>query len=608
MTVRKNVDVLIVGGGSTGLTASMLLSSYGVSSFLVSKYPQTSRLPKASLLAIKTMEIFRELGLEDAIRERATPPKYMRYTGMYAGLAGPSEDYNRPIVRLGYWDQAGEDPDWRAASTVSQANLMQSELEPLMRARAEELAPGCVAFHQNFQSFEETDDGILATIEDRDTGEPYQVVARYLLGCDGGRVLGAQLGVEMEGHLNVATNISVHFSADLSHCYRDSEALLTTIFNPDVGVPCALVTVGPRRWGSKSTEWVSHMLSFPGDRLLLDNDEAVSMMRRCLGLQDVPLEIHVVNHWPLDAVVASRYRTGRAFLLGDAAHRMPPAGGHGLNSAVQDAYNLCWKLASVLNGGAAESLLDTYESERRLLAQHVVATAFKSYQGNKDFALAVGLSPQNTPEVNWANVRTIWDNGPEGEAARERVKRVVPKILPNANPLNLNFGYTYHDGAVVAQGSTEPYLPDPLGTFQPSTRPGCSLPDRWVANLGGLCALGDLVGQGRFVLIAGEDGRDWVDAARRVAKERRIGLDAFTVGDGGADWLDARNAWIRVREHGRSGAILVRPDRFVAWRAMQGSVDPAADLHAAFERLLDLRPPQKLRNQKLQKLREDLVQ
>jgi 2,4-dichlorophenol 6-monooxygenase len=183
----------------------------------------------------------------------------------------------------------------------------------------------------------------------------------------------------MNGHLAVATSIAVHFSADLSPWYRDSEALLTTIMNPDVGFPCALVANGPDQWGARSKEWVAHLLSFAGDHKRLDDEASIALMRRCLGIPDLDIEVHIVNRWPLDAVVASRFRWGRVFVLGDAAHRMPPAGGHGLNTAIQDAYNLAWKLAAVLKGTAADDLLDTYESERRPVAQHTVATAFAGW-------------------------------------------------------------------------------------------------------------------------------------------------------------------------------------------------------------------------------------
>lgn len=583
MSIRENADVLIIGGGASGLAASMLLSSYGVSTHLVSKYPKTSNLPKAHVISIKTMEIFRELGLEPEIRAICTPPENMRYAGYYAGFAGDGEDYGRVITRIGAWGRGGQDLEWAAASSVNTANLMQSRLEPLMKARAEALAPNTVFFNRNFLGFVEEGDGVVATIEDRATGETYEIGARYMLACDGGRVIGPQLGIQMEGHLAVATSISVHFSADLSAYFKDVEALTCVIMNPDTGIPCVLVPMGPKDWGAQSSEWLVHLVSFAGDHKVMEDAAAVATLKACLGLPELDLKVHVINRWPLDAVVASSFQSGRVFLLGDAAHRMPPAGGHGMNSAIQDAYNLCWKLAMVLRGGANESLLGTYERERRPFAQHVVSTAFTGWQKNRDLAAAIGFSPRHSPQENWANMRAIWGEGPAGDAARRRVARSLTGLLPNFDSLNVGFGYTYGSGALVPDGTPEKTSIDPLIIYQPSTRPGHSLPHAWVEDLVGRTALGDLVGGGRFVLIAGEAGQAWCDAAAAVAKARNVPLEAFTVGGTEGDWLDIRHAWALLREHGPEGAVLVRPDRFIAWRAMGATENPQAELEAVFD-------------------------
>ena len=345
----QEADVLIVGGGASGLTASLLLSSYGVGTLLVSKYAETSTLPKAHLLSCKTMELYRELGIEAAIREKSTPPENMRYAGWFAGLAGPTPDHGRQIARLAAWGRGHQDADWRRASATPYANLMQSRLEPLLKRHAEARAPDTIRFNHQFLSLEQDADGVTAAIEDRSTGETYHVRARYLLACDGGRVVGPLLDVEMEGHLAVATSVSVHFSADLSRWARDPEVLIRTTLNPDTGVPFVMVAVGPDDWGTASREWVLHFISLPGDHKTYDEAETLAAMRAGLGLPDFSPIIHVINRWPLDAVVASRFRVGRSFILGDAAHRMPPSGGHGLNSAVQDTYNLLLEAG----GGAA---------------------------------------------------------------------------------------------------------------------------------------------------------------------------------------------------------------------------------------------------------------
>lgn len=586
----RNVDVLIVGGGASGLTASLLLSSYGVDSLLVSKYAECSTLPKAHLLSLKTMEMYRELGLEDQIRARSTPPENMRYVGWYAGIAGPTPNHGREIARLGAWGRGHQDEDWRRASASPYANLMQSRLEPMLRKEAEARAPGAVNFNHNFVSLEEDADGVVATIEDRTSGENYQVRARYLLACDGGRAVGPQLGVTMEGHLAVATNVSIHFSADLSQSARDPEVLIRTIFNPDVGVPCVLVPVGPDRWGPESEQWVLHFISLPGDYKDYTRDEALAKMRLVLGLPELEPEIHVINRWPLDAVVASHFRVGRTFIIGDAAHRMPPSGGHGLNTAVQDCYNLCWKIASVLNGEADPTLLDSYETERRPVAERTVASAFHNWHNARTFGASLDFGGGRSPEDMWRSFQMLWDGeGPEADAFRHRARGGLTSNLTIYNHLNINFGHEYAQGAIIPGDAAPPEPIDPVEqvqNYRSSTRPGCSVPHATLEDMHSSYPLGDKLGFGRWVLIAGEDGEPWCDAARAIAAERGVKLEAARLGIVSGDWLDMRREWLGRREIGPGGAILVRPDRFIAWRSIDAAADPAATLADVFDRLL----------------------
>ena len=585
-------EILIVGGGASGLTSSLLLSSYGIDTLLVSKYPHTSTVPKAHLLSIKTMEMMRELGLEPELRAMSTPAENMRYAGWFAGVAGPTKDHGREIARMAAWGFGHQDADWQGASAVAYANLMQARFEPLLKRHAEARAPGSVRFNHSFLSCEQDSNGVVATIEDRARGENYRIRARTLLACDGGRVVGPQLGVEMVGQLGVATTVSVHFSADLSAIAGTPDVLIRTIFNPDVGTPCVLVPVGPDNWGPRSEEWVMHFMSFPGDHKQFTDEEAIQAVRAGLGLPDFNPVVHMVNRWPLDAVVASHFRVGRCFMLGDAAHRMPPAGGHGLNTAVQDCYNLCWKLAAVSRGQANESLLDSYEAERRPVAEATVASAFANWTRARSFALALGFLPTRTATERWESLRLLWDGqGAEADAFRRTVRNAHAAHTATYNHLNINFGYTYADGAMVAEPPADPPPADQIQSYRPSTRPGCSTPHAMLEDLWGRTPLGDLLGHGHFVLIAGEDGEMWREAAMRVAAERDMLLDVVVIGPRDGDRLDMRLQWERVREFGPTGAILVRPDRFVAWRAMSAPQSPYAALDAAFTRILRSRTP-----------------
>lgn len=587
----KQTDVLIVGGGATGLTASMLLSTYGVKNLLVSKYKQTSPLPKAHLLSIKTMEIYRELGVEAAIREQSCPEENMRYVGWYAVLSGASPDHGREIARLGAFGRGREDLAWRAVSDQGYANLPQARLEPLLRARAEALAPDAVHFYHEFRSFREADDGVVATIVDRESGEPYEVRARYLLACDGGQSVGAQLGIEMEGQAAVATTISVHFSADLSQAagaVHSDDVLNRTILNPDTGEPGVLVPMGPQAWGSQSREWVFNMIAAPGDHKLDDDTAAVAKLRNTLGIEKLDVQVHQITRWPLNAVVAARFRVGHAFILGDAAHRMPPAGAHGLNTAVQDSYNLCWKIAAVLQGSASDALLDTYEAERKPVARATVDSAYENWQNAWRIAASFGFSPKQSPEENWRNLRLQWAEGPESDAARHRATAGISIALSTYNHLNFNFGYTYAQGALVPDEIPAPVPLDRDGDFRSSTKPGHSLPHVWLEDMHGRYSINEVVGRGRFLLIAGEQGQAWCEAACRLAAKYGIALEAFTVGVHEGDRFDFRCEWLRNREFGPGGAVLVRPDHFIAWRAMDLARDPVQMLDTAFKKVLAL--------------------
>src|SRR5262245_17644284 len=196
MTTDVTVPVLIVGGGGAGLTCSMLLSQLGVETLLVNALPTTSTLPKAHVLNQRTMEILRDVGVAAPIYERGTPLEHMRATAWYAGFAGPTADHGRRFARMEAWGAGSTDPDWAAASPCAQTNLPQIRLEPILRARAEALAPGRVRFHHELLSLEQDADGVSAVVADKDAGTEYRVRARHLLACDGGRTVGRLLGVD----------------------------------------------------------------------------------------------------------------------------------------------------------------------------------------------------------------------------------------------------------------------------------------------------------------------------------------------------------------------------------------------------------------------------
>src|SRR5271157_5758980 len=424
MTVEET-PVLIVGGGGAGLTSSMLLARLGVEHLLVSARAETSDLPKAHVLKQRAMEILEDVGAAEEIARRGTPAQNMAATAFYAGFAGPSDEYGRRLARLECWGAGGADESWRSASPWIQQNLPQIRLEPLLKARAEELSPGRIRFGHELAGLEQDADGVRATVRDNASGREYVVRCQYLLGADGGRRVASLTGTGYEGLGVVTQTATLHVSADFSPWARDPDVLIRWIFSPQAGVLVVMVPMGPQRWGPSSEEWVIH-LNYPvGDPRAQSDAQVEADARQALGVPDLPMTIHKITRWSVEAVMASAFLAGRVLLLGDAAHRHPPTGGLGLTSAIHDAQNLCWKLALVLAGHASPELLDTYQAERRPVDERNAQRSLENAVNHFAIGAALGISHESTPEQNMELLRRMWSGRPEDAGHRSAVLRAM---------------------------------------------------------------------------------------------------------------------------------------------------------------------------------------
>lgn len=592
---RIDVPVLIVGGGGAGLTASMLLSQLGVETLLVSALPTTSVLPKAHVLNQRSMEILTDVGVADEIYRRGTPPEQMRYSAYYIGLAGHDPIYGREIGRMESWGAGGLDLDWAAASACRQANLPQIRLEPILKARAEALAPGRVRFNTELIDIEHDEDSVAATVRDKATGTDTLVRARYVLACDGGRTIGRRLGVELQGPRDVMRIVSVYMSADLSRWARDSEVLIRWLWIPQRGIFSTLVPMGPDHWGPESEEWVFHLNYDTHDTRAIDDAQVVADMKDALGLPQLDAKVHVVSRWSLEGILADRFQVGRVFMVGDAAHRHPPTGGLGLNSAIHDAHNLCWKVAAVLTGHAGEELLTTYEAERRPVDARNVQRSMENGLNHVVVGEAMGFSREANADANLSGLRRALGDVADDIPHRRRALAAIATQSMEFREHCVEYGQTYTSRAIISPasaGDTEgaplpPPVSDDVRLYVPSTRPGSPLPHAELEDLDGhRLPLMNLVQPGEFLLIAGEDGEAWCEAARQIAETSRIRLRAVRIGHLEGDYRDPRCTWLRHREIRPQGALLVRPDRFVAWRSIDGSTNPTGELHSAISRIL----------------------
>lgn len=586
-----HVPVLIVGGGGAGLTSSVLLARLGISSLLVTRYPETTKLPRGHILNQRSMEIFADMGVAPEIRAKSTPPHHMRGVAYYSGLAGggPEDGHGRLLGFVEAWGAGYTDPDYIAASPEAIANLNLLHSEPLLKAHAERYPEATLRFHHELIGLEQDADGVTSTILNRETGETYTVRSSYLLGADAGRTVGELAGAKVTFHERLRKLVSLYLSVDLSEYFPSDDSILTWFFNPEypdhLDYGSVLLPLGPTQWGRHSEEWLLAV-----SRPDLDGSQPEKMLqwaREALGIPDLDPEVLGVSEWHLERFLLDDFRVGRVFMIGDAAHRLPPSGGLGLNSAVQDAYNLCWKLAAVLNGRAGDGLLDTYNAERRPVNKTNIETATRSVGNQMWMAEALGVSTEKSVEENWAELRKFWeDDLPGAEERRHRFNRWLGDSTLEYHQHNVDFGYTYDSAAIVADGTPAPVSPDPVRLHQASSRPGHALPHAWVERAGRRLALRELIHGGHFVLIAGESGQAWVEAAEKVAQQRNIPLRAARVGLGDVDLIDVRLAWQRNRAISSEGALLIRPDGYVAFRSIDAVDNPVTKLSTVFDQVL----------------------
>ena len=470
----------------------------------------------------------------------------MSATAFYAGFTGPDPAYGRRLARLESWGAGGADDFWRAASPWRQLNLPQIRLEPLLKARAEELSPGRIRFGHELIDLEQDGEGVRALIRETASGREYVVDCEYLLGADGGRRIPGLIGVDYEGLGVVTQTATLHVSADFSRWAKDPDVLIRWIFSPQAGVLVVMVPMGPDHWGPDSEEWVIH-LNYPVDCAQSDA-QVEADARGALGIGDLPMEIHKITRWSVEAVIASAFRAGRVFLLGDAAHRHPPTGGLGLTSAIHDAQNLCWKLAAVLAGNASPALLDTYEAERRPVDQRNCQRSLENAINHFGIGAALGLSPGEHLGGEHGAATAAVERPPEDAELRASVLRAMRASRWSSSEHNVEYGYSYESAAVVPDGT--PGRRRSTMSASTSPLPGRARPCRTRGSTRGRIRRRDhgLVAPGRFVLIAGEDGEAWCEAAEQLAAEARPPARRTADRPPRRRPVDPRCAWLRQRE------------------------------------------------------------
>ncbi|MEZ3179662.1 FAD-dependent monooxygenase [Streptomyces pimonensis] len=550
---EHRTPVLIVGGSLVGLSMSLFLGRLGVPHTLVERHAGTSIHPRGRGNNVRTMELFRTAGLEQRIGRAASV-----LADNHGILQAPSL-----VGDEGEWLLQEIDPGGGIArfSPSGWCLCSQNDLEPVLLEGARELG-GDLRFGTEMMSFDQDAEGVTVLVKSRETGEHTRIRADYLVAADGPRSpVRESLGIGRNGPGDLFHNVSLTFtSRGLAGVVGDRRFIVCYLTDPDADG--ALLPVDNRE------RWVFHVPWHPehGETLEEFTDErCVAHIRKAVGVPDLDVEITGRAAWHAAERVAERYADGRVFLAGDSAHEMSPTGAFGSNTGIQDAHNLAWKLAAVLGGWAAPGLLESYDAERRPVAE---ATSARASSRSSEHS-----HPGYTPAPG-----APAPGGPGGPGAGG-------PGMKGGGILNVALCYRYPRGAVLGADPAAPVIPDGVML---TGEPGSRAPHMWLDRSGTRISTLDLYERSCVLLSAANGACDWHTAAAEVAKDLSVPLDAYRVGDGpdaelapedGADW---------ARAHGitADGAVLVRPDGFVAWRSEGPVPDPAGVLREVVATLL----------------------
>ena len=580
--VGMETDVLISGSGPAGLSTAINLTTYGIRPTLITKYRWVAPTPRAHLTNQRTFEIFRDLGMEADALAQAIP-----YTKM------PNLLFSRTLAgqEFGRLRFADNNPDYygnyRESSPCIFADLPQNRLEPILLAHA--LSRGAnILFETEYLRSVQDDKGVTTTVLDRTTGEQRTIYSKYLVGADGGQSrIAAELKLPFVGEAALAYSANILFEADLSQYvdYRPGALYFFARTAVDPGGAGLGILRAIRPWH----EWLLIKSYISGQKEAeLTEADALELVRSHLGDTSVPIRITSIDPWEQNSLYATRYSDRRVFCVGDAVHRHVPSNGLGSNTAIQDGYNLAWKLGLVLQGKAGPLLLDSYDAERVPVGEQVVKRATQSLGEYAPILEVLGLADASSPEKSVAILDSMSANTPEAAARRKQLRQALASKNHEFNCHGVEMNQRYRSAAILEDPAGKPgRVGKPIDAelfYIPTTEPGARVPHAWLERDRKPISTLDLAGNGRFSLFTGPGGKVWSAAAFVAANRMGMEVACFAIGLG-CPVEDPYGDWAELREIEESGCLLLRPDAHVGWRAHTAPSTEAEAIHHIVEAL-----------------------
>lgn len=531
----KECSVIISGGGPCGLMIANELGRRGISAVLIDKAPSTTSKPQACTTLARTMEHYRRLGFAKELRTLGLPPDYQTDIAYFTRLTG-YELARFPLPASGEACKVSRkmlSGSWSAAEMPHRVS--QRWVEETLLKHARQHPSNSIHFNHELISFSESGIGITAKIQDARNGQRKTLRGRYLVITDGAdSVARKELGIDYVGEQSAARDVpggrmlAIHLNSP--QFYEVSEhkrAWMYVTANHDRRA--YMVAADGKSEFELHTQLHDHE-----DEKRITKTDALHLFQAAVGML-IDAEILSFNTWIAGrSMVAERMQRGRVFLAGDAAHQFTPTGGLGYNTGIEDAVNLSWKLAAVIRGRAPESLLSTYETERRPIA-------VRNTNHVRQFADALGKNPVPFE---------LEDDTEEGAAARQKIGSYYNRQARQEFDIpGVTFGYRYDDSPIICpDGSVPP--PDVPNVYIPSACPGGRAPHFWLGPEGSLF---DNFGPEWTLLRCGEHPSEAIPLIR-AAKAARIDLKILDL------------PFPELRYIYEADFALIRPDQIIAWR------------------------------------------
>jgi 2-polyprenyl-6-methoxyphenol hydroxylase-like FAD-dependent oxidoreductase len=521
------VPVLIVGGGPVGLALAGDLGWRGIPCLLIEQTDGSIYQPRMDLVGIRTMEFCRRWGLVPAVEASPYPRDYAQDNIYLTSMTGYELGRER-FPGVGQAPPPKESPQRRE-------RCPQNMFDPILRAFAASQPRVTLRYRTRLVSFAQSTELVTAVVEDAESGAREDIVARYIVGCDGARSLTREtLGIAMQGNPVLTHTTNVIFRCPHLLSLHDKGKAYRHIFIGPEGTWSTIVAI------NGCDEWRFSIIGGSEQRDY-SRDEIAALIRRAVG-RDFDFEILSVLPWVRRELVAERYRNGRGFIAGDAAHVMSPTGGFGMNTGIGDAVDLSWKLAAMIEGWGGDRLLDSYSRERQPVGVRNVAEA----SGNLHRMLSVPSHPD------------LLDDTPQGVATRDKVGREFSETMRREwFTLGAHLGYRY-EGSPICWPDDTAAPPDNPRNYVPTARPGHRAPHAYLAD--GRSTL-DLFGRG-FTLLGFDAEPHDASAFLAAAQQRRVPISFLAIAEPD----------IALLYQGKF--VLVRPDGHVAWRADRMPDDP----------------------------------